>query len=61
VFQTPEQGALTSLYACLSSELEGRGGRYLDNCQETRSNEESYNKEIQEKLWKISCELTGVN
>ena len=29
-FQTPEEGCLTSTHACLSPELEGVSGRYLE-------------------------------
>jgi NAD(P)-dependent dehydrogenase (short-subunit alcohol dehydrogenase family) len=35
-----EQGAATSVYAALSKEWEGRGGRYLSNCEE----QEEYGK-----------------
>ncbi|KAK3696733.1 hypothetical protein QZH41_013080 [Actinostola sp. cb2023] len=60
LFLTPEQGASTSLYACLSPDLEGKGGMFLDNCQESKSNQESYDQDVQDKLWTASCELTGM-
>mgnify|MGYP001810547104 CR=1 FL=1 len=28
-----EQGAATTIYACVASELEGKGGLYLEDCQ----------------------------
>jgi NAD(P)-dependent dehydrogenase (short-subunit alcohol dehydrogenase family) len=31
-FKTPEQGAATSIWAAVAPELEGVGGRYLENC-----------------------------
>jgi NAD(P)-dependent dehydrogenase (short-subunit alcohol dehydrogenase family) len=33
-FKTPEQGAATSLWAAVAPELDGVGGRYLENCAE---------------------------
>jgi NAD(P)-dependent dehydrogenase (short-subunit alcohol dehydrogenase family) len=32
--KTPEQGAATSVWAAIAPELEGVGGRYLENCAE---------------------------
>ena len=48
------------MFACLSPEMEGIGGKYLSNCEATSSNDESYNEDVQERLWNMSCELTGV-
>ncbi len=31
-WKTPEQGAATSIWAAVAPELEGLGGKYLDNC-----------------------------
>lgn len=31
-FKTPEQGAATSIYAAVSPDLEGVGGKYLEDC-----------------------------
>ncbi|XP_048589801.1 dehydrogenase/reductase SDR family member on chromosome X isoform X2 [Nematostella vectensis] len=59
-FLTPEQGAATSLYACLSPDLEGVGGKYLANCEVQSSSAYSYNEDIQERLWCVSRELTGI-
>lgn len=60
LFQTPKQGADNSIYAALSPELEGVGGRYFVNCQSTQSSDESYREDVQKRLWKVSCELTGI-
>ncbi|EDO47050.1 predicted protein, partial [Nematostella vectensis] len=59
-FLTPEQGAATSLYACLSPDLEGVGGKYLANCEVQSSSAYSYNEDIQERLWRVSRKLTGI-
>ena len=31
-FKTPEQGAATTIFACVAPELENRGGLYLNDC-----------------------------
>ena len=31
--KSPEQGAATSVYAAVSKEWEGKGGKYLSNCE----------------------------
>ena len=31
-FKTPEQGASTTIFACVAPELENRGGLYLNDC-----------------------------
>lgn len=60
LFKTPKQGADNSLYVALSPEIEGVGGQYFVNSRPSQSNEESYRVDVQNKLWKISCELTGI-
>lgn len=32
-WKSPEQGAATTVWAAVAKELEGKGGKYLDNCQ----------------------------
>ena len=60
--KSPEQGAATTVYAALSKEWEGRGGRYLEDCQEGGKTEDpsplavgdhfrACNKEGEKKLW----------
>ena len=60
LLQTPKQGADNSLYVALSHELEGMAGIYFVNCQPTQSSDESYREDVQKRLWKVSCELTGI-
>ncbi|XP_078684463.1 polyprenol dehydrogenase-like [Branchiostoma floridae x Branchiostoma belcheri] len=55
--KTPAQGADTILYAAMSPDLEGIGGRYLDNCQEVPSSDQSYDRDLQRRLWEESCRL----
>ncbi|XP_063577124.1 dehydrogenase/reductase SDR family member on chromosome X isoform X3 [Pongo abelii] len=60
LFKTPDEGAWTSIYAVLTPELEGIGGRYLYNEKETKSLHVTYNQKLQQQLWSKSCEMTGV-
>lgn len=57
---TLEKGARTSVYLALSQEVEGISGRYFEECKPVQSSPISYNQELQEKLWQISEELTGL-
>ncbi|CAI4214196.1 unnamed protein product [Parascedosporium putredinis] len=73
--KSPAQGASTSIYAAVSAEWEGRGGRYLDNCLETGPVREglapldfsdngyapwAFDVQKATKLWEESCRLVGV-
>lgn len=60
LFKTPQQGAENSIYVALSPELESKGGKYFVNCQSTQSSDESYSEDVPRRLWKASCELTGI-
>jgi NAD(P)-dependent dehydrogenase (short-subunit alcohol dehydrogenase family) len=66
------QGAATSVYAAVSKDWEGRGGKYLSNCvvqgpvnQPTVMGDDgyaawAYEEEKAETLWRESCKLVGV-
>ena len=70
--QNPEQGAATSVYAAVSKEWEGKGGRYLEECTESPPVEEgyapssagyvphAYNEEKEKRLWKDSLKMVGL-
>ncbi|HVM95434.1 MAG TPA: SDR family oxidoreductase, partial [Candidatus Acidoferrales bacterium] len=60
-FKTPEQGAATSIYAASSPQLEGVSGKYLMNCRERRSSKASYDVAAQQRLWKVSEEMTKLS
>ncbi|XP_023282739.1 dehydrogenase/reductase SDR family member on chromosome X-like isoform X2 [Seriola lalandi dorsalis] len=60
LFRTPAEGASTTVYAAVASEMEGVGGRYVYNGRKTRSADLSYDSELQAELWKKSCELAGL-
>lgn len=63
------QGAATSVYAAVSREWEGKGGRYLEDCGDGVPNQpghmegyaaHAYNEEGGRKLWADSCKMVGV-
>ena len=69
--KTPEQGAATSVWAAVGHELDGVGGRYLENCQEAAPLDPgvpflghgylpyALDPEHAERLWTVSQELVG--
>lgn len=71
-WKTPEQGAATSIWAAVAHELEGIGGRYLEDCQEglplepTTPRGHGYlpyalDPDRAERLWSVSREFVGLN
>uniref|UniRef100_A0A8C9M3X6 Dehydrogenase/reductase SDR family member on chromosome X n=1 Tax=Panthera tigris altaica TaxID=74533 RepID=A0A8C9M3X6_PANTA len=59
-FKTPDEGAWTSVYAAVTPDLEGIGGRYLYNEKETKSLMLTYDRDLQRQLWAISCQMTSI-
>jgi NAD(P)-dependent dehydrogenase (short-subunit alcohol dehydrogenase family) len=69
-FKTTEQGASTSVWAAVGSELEGIGGLYLEDCAQAGPWTEAMpwagvlphalDPESAERLWALSVETTGV-
>lgn len=71
--KSPEQGAATTVYAALSKEWEGKGGRYLEDCAESPPvgpfgwstavgyAPHAYDEEPAKKLWADSCKMVGEN
>lgn len=51
-FKTPEEGAQTSLYAALSSDMEGVSGAYLEECAVAEPALQSKDRALQDRLWK---------
>ncbi|XP_068612438.1 dehydrogenase/reductase SDR family member on chromosome X [Brachionichthys hirsutus] len=60
LFRTPAEGASVAIYAAVASEMEGVGACYLYNGERKESAKDSYDSELQAKLWKKSCELVGI-
>jgi len=57
---TPERGARTALYLATSPAVEGVSGRYFLGEKETPSVPISYDEALQERVWAISEQLTGL-
>jgi len=57
---TPEQGADTIIYLASSPEVEGISGKYWTNRMAVPSSPESYDEEVQNRLWTISAQMTGI-
>jgi NAD(P)-dependent dehydrogenase (short-subunit alcohol dehydrogenase family) len=57
--KTVERGAATTLFAATCPELPDRGTTYLADCAPARPPKLAGNRELEEKLWKISERLTG--
>ena len=66
--KSPAQGAATTVYAAASKEWEGRGGKYLEDCDEAGLNKGgmeghaawTYDEEAEKMLWADSCKMVGV-
>jgi len=68
LFKTPEQGASTSVWAAVSSELDGKGGLYLEDCSiavpfagkiHYGHGTHIYNEETEKRVWKLAEQLAG--
>ncbi|KAH8128110.1 hypothetical protein ACSS6W_011095 [Trichoderma asperelloides] len=73
-WKSPEQGAATTVWAAVAKELEGNGGKYLDDCQIARPHDAqtsgkqgpgyapwAYNPEGEVKLWSKTLEILELN
>ncbi|XP_056449857.1 dehydrogenase/reductase SDR family member on chromosome X [Gadus chalcogrammus] len=60
LFRTPAEGASTAIYAAVSPELEGVGGRYLYNGEDRPAAACTYDQDLQGALWSSSCALAGL-
>lgn len=71
-WKSVEQGAATTIWAAVSKEWEGRGGKYLADCSETVLGDgdpsgpeptyvkHTYNAEGEARLWKDSLAMVGL-
>lgn len=57
---SPQAGAQTSIYLAASTEVSQISGRYFSECRPRQPNNAALDIEAQERLWKISADLTGV-
>jgi retinol dehydrogenase 14 len=54
---SPEKGAETPLYVATSPELEGVTGKFFSKKKETKSSDESYDRNVAQRLWDVSAKL----
>jgi NAD(P)-dependent dehydrogenase (short-subunit alcohol dehydrogenase family) len=59
-FQTPEEGAATSIYLATSEEVKDISGKYFHRKRPVKSSEQTYDRELALKLWQLSERLTGL-
>jgi NAD(P)-dependent dehydrogenase (short-subunit alcohol dehydrogenase family) len=57
---TPEQGALTSVYLAVSPDVALVSGRYFEDQKPVRSSALTYDRSVQERLWRVAEALTNV-
>jgi NAD(P)-dependent dehydrogenase (short-subunit alcohol dehydrogenase family) len=55
-----EQGAQTGVYLATAPEVEGVTGKYFGKCQPHASSPASYDREAQQRLWRLCEEMTGM-
>jgi len=57
----PEEGAKTPVYLATSGEVAGVNGKYFENQRPAHSSVLSHDRKVQERLWKIAEDLTGLS
>ena len=60
-FKTPKQGGESIVFAATSSEIESKGGLYLDNNCPTRSSSFVNDVGCQDVLWRNTCEMLQIS
>jgi retinol dehydrogenase 12 len=58
---TPEQGASTSIHVASSPDVAGVNGKYFVKRKPARSCRLSYDEALQERLWAVSLQQTGLD
>ncbi|HUZ18548.1 MAG TPA: SDR family oxidoreductase [Spirochaetia bacterium] len=58
--RSPEEGARTTVYLASSPEVEGVSGKYFADSGEARPSPEALDTASMQRLWEVSCSLTGL-
>ena len=58
-FKQADDGAETPVYLASSPEVDGVSGKYFKNCQPLGTSQQSYDREVQRRLWEESERLSG--
>ena len=61
VMRSPEKAAATSVHLACAPELATVTGTYFANSRPKRSSPRSYDTEVARRLWRVSCELVGID
>jgi len=61
VMISPDEGAKTSVYLASAPGVASVNGTYFDKQQPTRTSKASYDEAVQERLWALSAQQTGVD
>ena len=73
VLKSVEQGAATTVLAAVGKEWEGRGGKYLENCEEAKHGKDdneplgvgyvrqTYDPKNEKRLWQDSLKMVGMD
>ena len=56
-----DRGAETSIYLCVSPEVENETGEYFYDCKKEKISAAASDKENATKLWEVSSKLTGID
>jgi hypothetical protein len=60
LFQTPEEGSRTVVYAAISPIIEGKGGSYLSNCTKWWQHKSARDEVECKKLFDFTCNLLKI-
>ncbi|KAJ5385761.1 Short-chain dehydrogenase/reductase SDR [Penicillium cosmopolitanum] len=72
ILKSSQQGAATTVWAAVGKEWEAKGGKYLEDCKEADRGEDdgqtfgagwvkqTYNPEEEDRLWKDSLKIVGL-
>ncbi|XP_051969285.1 retinol dehydrogenase 12-like isoform X2 [Xyrauchen texanus] len=58
--KTTVQGAQTTIYCAVESELDKESGGYYSDCATARCSREASDDEMAQKLWELSCQMLGI-
>ncbi|NWJ01342.1 RDH12 dehydrogenase, partial [Crypturellus undulatus] len=58
--KTPREGAQTSVYCAVAEELDSVTGQYFSDCQPAYVSPRGRDDETAKQLWRVSCELLGI-
>jgi NAD(P)-dependent dehydrogenase (short-subunit alcohol dehydrogenase family) len=56
-----EEGARTSVYLAISPDVTGISGHYFNSQKQVRSSALTYDRLVQDRLWKLAEDLTGTD